>query len=36
MLPATEIAEAIVFVLTRPAGTDVVNLRIEPRLQKTS
>ena len=36
MLPAAEIAEAIVFVLTRPAGTDVVNLRIEPRLQKTS
>ena len=36
MLTATEIAEAIVFVLTRPAGTDVVNLRIEPRLQKTS
>ena len=36
MLPATEVAEAIGFVLTRPAGTDIVNLRIEPRLQKTS
>ncbi len=36
MLHAEEVAEAIVFVLTRSARTDVVNLRIEPRLQKTS
>jgi 3-hydroxy acid dehydrogenase/malonic semialdehyde reductase len=36
MLLAEEIAEAIEFVLTRSERTDVVNLRIEPRLQKTS
>jgi len=36
MLHAEEIAEAIGFVLTRSAACDVVNLRIEPRLQKTS
>ena len=36
MLHAEEVAEAIVFVLTRSARTDIVNLRIEPRLQKTS
>lgn len=35
MLHAVEIAEAIEFVLTRSARADVVNLRIEPRLQKT-
>jgi len=36
MLHADEVAEAILFVLTRSAATDIVNLRIEPRLQKTS
>ena len=36
MLHAGEIAEAIAFVLTRSPGTDVVNLRIEPLIQKTS
>jgi NAD(P)-dependent dehydrogenase (short-subunit alcohol dehydrogenase family) len=36
MLHAAEVAEAIVFVLTRSARTDVVNLRIEPLVQKTS
>ena len=36
MLHAEEIAEGILFVLTRPHRTDVVNMRIEPRLQKTS
>ena len=35
MLYAEEIAEAIHFVLTRSERADVVNLRIEPRLQKT-
>ena len=35
MLHAEEIAEAIEFVLTRSAACDVVNLRIEPLLQKT-
>jgi 3-hydroxy acid dehydrogenase/malonic semialdehyde reductase len=35
MLYAEEIAEAIHFVLTRSECADVVNLRIEPRLQKT-
>lgn len=35
MLHAAEIAEAIAFVLTRSEEADVVNLRIEPRLQKT-
>lgn len=35
MLSADEIAEAIHFVLTRSERADIVNLRIEPRLQKT-
>lgn len=35
MLHAREIAEAIRFVLTRSPATDIVNLRIEPRIQKT-
>jgi 3-hydroxy acid dehydrogenase / malonic semialdehyde reductase len=36
MLHARDIAEAIEFILTRSAATDVVNLRIEPLIQKTS
>lgn len=36
MLHAEEVAEAILFALTRSHRTDVVTLRIEPRLQKTS
>jgi len=36
MLYAEEIAEAIHFALTRSERADVVNLRIEPRIQKTS
>ncbi|MDB6133460.1 MAG: 3-oxoacyl-[acyl-carrier-protein] reductase FabG1 [Verrucomicrobiales bacterium] len=36
MLHAEEVAEAIEFILTRSERTDIVNLRIEPRLQKTS
>ncbi|KQN94589.1 oxidoreductase [Sphingomonas sp. Leaf231] len=36
MLVADEIADAIVFVLTRSKTCDVVNLRIEPIIQKTS
>jgi NADP-dependent 3-hydroxy acid dehydrogenase YdfG len=36
MLYAEEIAEAIVFSLTRSERCDVVTLRIEPRVQKTS
>ena len=36
MLHAGEVAEAILFILTRSAACDVVNLRIEPRIQKTS
>jgi 3-hydroxy acid dehydrogenase/malonic semialdehyde reductase len=36
MLQAEEIAEAIEFVLTRSPAADVVNLRIEPKLQVTS
>lgn len=36
MLHAEEVAEAIEFVLTRSEWADVVNLRIEPRIQKTS
>lgn len=36
MLDPAEIAEAILFVLTRSAKCDIVNLRIEPLLQKTS
>ena len=35
MLPAEHIADAILFVLTRSANCDIVNLRIEPLLQKT-
>jgi 3-hydroxy acid dehydrogenase/malonic semialdehyde reductase len=36
MLYAEEIAEAILFALTRSERADVVALRIEPRIQKTS
>lgn len=36
MLHADEVAEAILFALTRSHRTDVVTLRIEPRLQKTA
>ena len=36
MLHAGEVAETILFVLTRSASADIVNLRIEPRIQKTS
>lgn len=36
MLHAAEIAEAIQFILTCSPRADIVNLRIEPRLQKTS
>jgi 3-hydroxy acid dehydrogenase / malonic semialdehyde reductase len=36
MLYAEEIAEAIVFALTRSERSDVVTLRIEPRIQKVS
>jgi 3-hydroxy acid dehydrogenase/malonic semialdehyde reductase len=35
MLHSEEVADAIVYVLTRSARTDILNLRIEPRLQKT-
>jgi len=35
MLHAEEVADAIVYVLTRSSRTDILNLRIEPRLQKT-
>jgi NADP-dependent 3-hydroxy acid dehydrogenase YdfG len=35
MLRAHEIAEGILFALTRSPRVDVVNLRIEPRFQKT-
>ena len=34
MLPAREVAEAILFAATRPPGVDVVTLRIEPLVQK--
>lgn len=34
MLPAAEVAEAILFAATRAAGVDVVTLRIEPMDQK--
>ncbi len=34
MLPAAEVAEAILFAVTRPPGVDVVTLRIEPLVQK--
>ncbi len=36
MLYAEEVAEAILFALTRSERTDVVTLRIEPLIQKTS
>lgn len=36
MLHADEIAEGILFALTRSHRTDVLNMRIEPRIQKTS
>jgi 3-hydroxy acid dehydrogenase/malonic semialdehyde reductase len=36
MLYAEEIAESIVFALTRSERSDIVTLRIEPRVQKTS
>lgn len=36
MLQAKEVAEAIAFILTRSPASDIVNLRIEPRIQKTS
>jgi len=36
MLYAEEVAETILFALTRSARTDVVMLRVEPRIQKTS
>ena len=36
MLYAEEVAEAILFALTRSGRADVVNIRIEPLLQKTS
>jgi NADP-dependent 3-hydroxy acid dehydrogenase YdfG len=34
MLPAAEVADAIMFAATRPPGVDVVTLRIEPLNQK--
>lgn len=34
LLPPAEVAEAILFAATRPAGVDVVTLRIEPLDQK--
>jgi NAD(P)-dependent dehydrogenase (short-subunit alcohol dehydrogenase family) len=34
LLPPTEVADAIMFAATRPAGVDVVTLRIEPLDQK--
>lgn len=34
LLPPAEVAEAIMFAVTRPAGVDVVTLRIEPLDQK--
>jgi 3-hydroxy acid dehydrogenase/malonic semialdehyde reductase len=36
MLYAEEVADTIHFALTRSASADIVNLRIEPRVQKTS
>jgi NADP-dependent 3-hydroxy acid dehydrogenase YdfG len=36
MLHAEDVADAISFVLTRSPRTDILNLRIEPRVQKTS
>lgn len=34
LLPPQEVAEAILFAVTRPPGVDVVTLRIEPLIQK--
>ena len=36
MLMAEEVADAIRYVLTRSSRTDIVTLRIEPRVQKTA
>lgn len=36
MLYADEVADTIMFALTRSDRADIVNLRIEPRIQKTS
>lgn len=36
MLHGAEVAGTILFVLTRSANADIVNLRIEPRIPKTS
>ena len=36
MLPPAQVAEAILFAATRPPGVDVVTLRIEPLVQKSS
>lgn len=36
MLPAEDVADAILFVLSRSANCDIVNLRIEPLIQKTA
>jgi 3-hydroxy acid dehydrogenase/malonic semialdehyde reductase len=36
MLYAEEIADVIAFALSRSERADIVNLRIEPRVQKTS
>lgn len=36
MLPAEEVADAILFVLSRSPACDIVNLRIEPLIQKTA
>jgi NAD(P)-dependent dehydrogenase (short-subunit alcohol dehydrogenase family) len=36
MLYAEEVADVIVFALTRSKRADIVNLRIEPQIQKTS
>lgn len=36
LLPPAEVADAILFAATRPAGVDVVTLRIEPLDQKIS
>ena len=36
MLRAEEVADAILFILTRPANCDVVSLRMEPLIQKTA
>jgi 3-hydroxy acid dehydrogenase/malonic semialdehyde reductase len=36
MLYAREVAETMIFTLTRSERSDIVNLRIEPRIQKTA